>query len=276
MNLTKMRERIIILVIALLVPSLLSAADEPAAAEKRLYHLDGEFWTYLAKDSAGVLTAPFSWKASEALCFGAVVGASGLIYAFDGDIQDWVQARRSPGSDRAMTFFSDMGNAAYIVAFLAGLYATGEIVPSLGLRQTAVLGLESLAVTGVVVLSLKCLIGRARPGTGKAPNYFEPFSFRSSFFSMPSGHAASAFAAATSIAEQSDSAVVDIVAYTLAVAVALSRVHNNEHWASDVFLGSAIGHFVARQIASLNKNADKKASVSLGLTPMGLSLSCRF
>jgi len=276
MNLTKMKERIIILVIAFLVPPWLSAADGRAVAEKRLYHLDGEFWTYLAKDSAGVLTAPFNWKASEVLCFGAVVGASGLIYAFDGDIQDWVQARRSPGSDRAMTFFSDMGNAAYIVAFLAGLYATGEIVPSLGLRQTAVLGLESLAVTGVVVLSLKCLMGRARPGTGKAPNYFEPFSFRSSFFSMPSGHAASAFAAATSIAEQSDSAVVDIVAYTLAVAVALSRVHNNEHWASDVFLGSAIGHFVARQIASLNKNADKKASVSLGLTPMGLSLSCRF
>jgi len=276
MNLTKMRERIIILVIAFLVPPWLSAADGRAVAEKRLYHLDGEFWTSLAKDSAGVLTAPFAWKASEVLCFGAVVGASGLIYAFDGDIQDWVQARRSPGSDKAMAFFSDMGNAAYAVAFLAGLYATGEIVPSLGLRQTAVLGLESLAVTGVVVLSLKCLIGRARPETGKAPNYFEPFSFRSSFFSMPSGHAASAFAAATSIAEQSDSAVVDIVAYTLAVAVALSRVHNNEHWASDVFLGSAIGHFVARRIAGLNKNADKKASVSLGLTPLGLSLSCRF
>ncbi|HEX9902363.1 MAG TPA: phosphatase PAP2 family protein [Acidobacteriota bacterium] len=280
-----MRERIrracsvpsaVILVMAFVVPPLLNAADEPAVAEKRAYHLDGEFWTYLAKDTAGVLTAPFSWKASEALCFWAVMGASGLIYAFDGDIQDWVQAQRSPGSDKAMTFFSDMGNAAYIVAFLAGLYATGEIAPSLGLRKTAVLGLESLAVTSVVVVSLKCLMGRARPETGKAPNYFKPFSWRASFLSMPSGHAASAFAAATSIAQQSDSAVVDIAAYTLAAAVALSRVHNNEHWASDVFLGSAIGYFIGRGVAGLNKDQERKTSASLSVSPQSVTMTIRF
>jgi hypothetical protein len=202
----------ILLFFTLIVSPGLNAAQPRSVGEKRAYHLDGEFWTCLAKDSAGVLTAPFSWGAPDILCFGAVVGASGLLYAVDGSVQDWIQARRSLGSDEVMAVFSDMGNAAYHVAFLAGLYAAGEFVPSLGLRKTAVLGLESLAATGVVVLSLKCLAGRARPGTGKGPNHFQPFSFRSSFFSMPSGHAASAFAVATSIAEQSDITVVDVAA----------------------------------------------------------------
>jgi membrane-associated phospholipid phosphatase len=247
-----------------------------AAEEPRAYHLNAEFFTHLARDSAGVLTSPFSWKASDALCFTVVVGTSGLIYAFDRDIQDWVQTQRTGGSDTAMAFFSDVGDAGYIMVFLAGLYAAGEIAPSLGLRKTAVLGLESLAVTGVVVLGFKCLAGRARPGTGKGPYHFEPFSFRSSFFSMPSGHSASAFAVATSIAEQSDSTVVDVAAYTLASLAALSRVHNNEHWASDVFLGSAIGYFIGRGVAGLNKDRGKKTSVGLVASPQGLTLTFQF
>jgi membrane-associated phospholipid phosphatase len=252
-------------------PGLRAAGEEP-----RAYHLNGEFFTHLAQDSAGVLTSPFSWRASEALCFAAVVATSGLIYAFDRDIQDWVQARRTAGSDKAMAFFSSLGNAGYIVVFLAGLYVAGEIAPSYGLRKTAVLGLESLAVTGVVVLGFKCLAGRARPETGKGPNYFQPLSFRSSFLSLPSGHAASAFAAATAIAEQSDSTVVDLAAYTMASLVALSRVHNNEHWASDVFLGSAIGYFIGRGVAGLNKDQGKKTSVSLTVSPQGVTVTFQF
>jgi membrane-associated phospholipid phosphatase len=76
---------------------------------------------------------------------------------------------------------------------------------------------------------------------------------------MPSGHAASAFAVATTIAGQSSSAAVDILAYSLAALAGLSRIHDNKHWASDVFLGSAVGYFSARKIAALNrpKTADR-------------------
>ncbi len=254
-------------------PSL--AAEETTRAQ-RAFHLDGEFWSYLTKDSAGVLTAPFSWKGSDLLGAGLVTGACGLVYLFDGDTQDWVQARRSEGSDKVMSVFSEMGNAAYHVALVVGLYALGELAPSPGLRKTAVLGMESLAVTGAVVLSLKCLLGRARPGTGQGPHHFQPFSFRSSYFSLPSGHASSAFALATAIAEQSESAVLDVAVYTLAGAIALSRVHNNEHWASDVLLGAVLGHFIARRISVLNNNPEKNIALRLGLAPGGFSLSVRF
>ena len=266
----------IIVLLAAAAPPRLGASDGEAGEKTRSYHLNGEFWTSLGKDTAGVLTAPFSWKAPDLLCFGGLVGAWGLAYALDGDIQDWTRARRSEGLDRAMAIFSEMGNAAYQVVFLAGLYAAGEIAPSLGLRRTAVLGLESLAVTSVVVVSLKFLMGRARPETGYGPRHFEPFSFRSSYYSLPSGHAASAFALATSIAQQSDCGLVDAAVYVLAAAVALSRVYNNEHWTSDVLLGAALGHFIARGIAGLNRSTETKAVLLLSVSPGGFGLSLRF
>jgi len=80
------------------------------------------------------------------------------------------------------------------------------------------------------------------------------FSGRSSYHAFPSGHSASAFAVATTIADQTDKMLVDILAYSLAASVALARVHVNEHWFSDVFIGSAIGHFVAKKICALNRN----------------------
>ena len=35
--------------------------------------------------------------------------------------------------------------------------------------------------------------------------------------------------------------------------MALGRMNDNEHWASDVFLGSAIGYFTAKAILTLHK-----------------------
>jgi hypothetical protein len=58
---------------------------------------------------------------------------------------------------------------------------------------------------------------------------------------------------ATTIADQSDKPFIDISAYSLATLAALSRVHDNKHWISDVLIGSAIGYFVAKKICSLNR-----------------------
>lgn len=43
------------------------------------------------------------------------------------------------------------------------------------------------------------------------------------------------------------------MAYGIATLTALSRVNDNDHWASDVFLGSAIGFFTAKAIVALHK-----------------------
>jgi membrane-associated phospholipid phosphatase len=76
-----------------------------------------------------------------------------------------------------------------------------------------------------------------------------------------------AFAAATVIADQSKEVYIDILAYSLATTAALSRVHLDKPWASDILVGSAIGYFVAKKISALDRKRDsKKVKLSFQLS----------
>ena len=66
---------------------------------------------------------------------------------------------------------------------------------------------------------------------------------------FPSGHAATAFAAATVIAW--DSRRLAIPAYALAALVAWSRVYVGVHWPLDVIGGAALGTLVAIALLKL-------------------------
>ena len=65
--------------------------------------------------------------------------------------------------------------------------------------------------------------------------------------SLPSGHAASAFAVATVVSRHySNHRWVPWVAYGLASAVGFSRVTTSAHLASDVFVGAVLGYSIGR------------------------------
>lgn len=53
-----------------------------------------------------------------------------------------------------------------------------------------------------------------------------------------------------------DSAFVDVVCSSLATVVAVWRLHDDKHWASDALLGSAIGYFTAKKICRLHDRKD--------------------
>jgi hypothetical protein len=236
--------------------------------------LDKEFLIKFGEDFKKTLFSPKYWDKKDFLTFSAVLGTGVLFYAFDQEIHDWVQDQRSSASDDVSGVLSNFGNGVFLTGLIAALYASGELSDNNSLRRTALLSLESFVTSGVIVIGLKFIGGRARPKTGESKDTFHFFSTKSSYNSFPSGHATSAFAVATTIADQSENAFVDISAYSLATLAALSRVHDNKHWFSDVFFGSAIGYFVAKKICSLNRDQNSaRLEVSLNFGENSQSFS---
>jgi hypothetical protein len=79
--------------------------------------------------------------------------------------------------------------------------------------------------------------------------------------SFPSGHATSAWALATVVAnEYHDHKAVQVAAYALASAVSVSRFTARAHFLSDTFVGSVIGYGIGRfvykkhHVESMNEN----------------------
>ncbi len=86
------------------------------------------------------------------------------------------------------------------------------------------------------VFLMKYSFGRQRPNS-------------SNYQSFPSGHTATSFASATSLA-YSYGWKAAVVAYPLAAFVGASRLADNAHWASDVVAGAFVGIIMARATVS--------------------------
>jgi membrane-associated phospholipid phosphatase len=225
--------------------------------------LNKEFLLNFGDDFVEVLVSPKNWKGRDFLNLSAVLGAGLLLYSVDQGIQNWVQDHRSSSSEDIFKAIDHLGDGVVLFGLITALYVSGEVSDNNSLRKTALLSLESFLTSGIVVIGLKSAVGRARPWTDESSHSFHPFSTRSRFASFPSGHACSAFAVATVIADQSKNVYIDILAYSLATLAAISRVHIDEHWASDILVGSAIGYFVAKKICALDRNRDSN-KVKLG------------
>jgi membrane-associated phospholipid phosphatase len=243
------------------------------------YRLDKEFLIGFGTDIYEVVRAPGSWESKDWWRLAAVLGTGVLLYANDQKIHDWSQDRRTPATEDWASFGSNLGNGLFLGGLIASLYVSGELFDEKGLRKTAILSLESWLTAGAIVMGLKAITGRARPYTGLGSHHFKPFSFSTEYYSLPSGHAVSAFAVATVIADQTDFVLVDVLAYSLSTLAAAARVHESKHWVSDVFIGAVIGYFVGKKICSLHRKQDKKdVQLDFSLSPnlKGLTIELSF
>ena len=125
---------------------------------------------------------------------------------------------------------------------------------------------KSLVFSTIFYAGSKQLVRRRRPVYTD-----DPFEINSMFqggrewTSFPSGHANTVFTVATAIALQyRDIKWVPYVAYGIAGLTGLSRIYDNRHWASDVIIGAALGHFITKTVYRIEENkAKKKELISL-------------
>lgn len=266
-------------VIVYLTVAVLFLSHSLAYAEdsSNAYRVNKEFFRDLNHDFVRVVESPMHWGSRDFLHLSVILGSSVLIYAFDKDISNWFQENKTSESESISHLTSAFGHGIFLSALIASMYVSGELSNRDDLRKTALLSLESWAISGVIVSALKFTIGRARPLEGEDSSCFHPFSFKSRFHSFPSGHASAAFAVASVIADQSEELFIDILTYGLATMVAMSRVHDSKHWATDVLVGSAIGYYVGKKVSALSRGRHaRNARINVQFSPKMQAVSFSF
>ena len=144
-------------------------------------------------------------------------------------------------------------------------------------RRTATLGIKSILVSDFFTSTLKTYGHRHRPNSGDSYNQWDGPALSFKNLSFPSGHSTAAFALATVVAtEYRNKLFIAPIAYGMASLTALSRVHDNKHWASDIFLGSAIGFFTAKAILKLNRGYIDNISISPAMIDNSSGVSIRY
>jgi membrane-associated phospholipid phosphatase len=139
---------------------------------------------------------------------------------------------------------SQLGAGYTIVPIAAGFYIGGAFAHNEKARETGILGAEAIIDATVVAEVFKLTTQRQRPVDGDDNGRF--FQGGSSF---PSGHAAVSWALASVVAhEYNENVWYPIAAYGLASLVSFSRLSGQNHFPSDVFVGSALGWFTGRYV----------------------------
>ena len=176
-----------------------------------------------------------------------------------------------------------------------GLYAVGKVTGNKNLADLGWHGTEAVLLGSAITNILKGTLGRSRPYvfSDTNPHDFRPFrGFGSGvsgvnptngkplgngdFQSFPSGHTTTAFAAAAAVTSETRRIypgalwIVGPAMYGGATLVGLSRMYHNNHWASDVALGAAVGTFSGLKVVRYSHaHPDNKVDrVILGATVM--------
>ncbi len=187
-------------------------------------------------DVHNIYTSPVEVNRND-LCLLMVSG--GALLLIDQDVYDSINAGpRTPEAGHISTFITELGNSLSALT-ICGLISRKD-------PETAYLGANAVAYSGIACLTLKAAFGRARPWLGEGPYAFNGLQISDRYNSMPSGHSATAFALATVLARQYPE--YKRIFYACASLIALSRVYVHAHWPSDVLVGAALGVWSANQV----------------------------
>jgi undecaprenyl-diphosphatase len=152
-------------------------------------------------------------------------------------------------ANRGFNELTDFGRSGWTLYPLGVLYLVTVALASSRAGQFTYAVLAAIAVRlgflfvaiglpGLVVTIVKRLIGRVRPSE-LGPYAYMPFSWRSDYASLPSGHTTAAFA--TLVAFGSLFPRLRPYLWTFAVLIAASRVVVSSHFISDTIAGAACG-----------------------------------
>jgi len=215
------------------------AVSEPGAASRFLRDVAGDYKHFVSKDTA--------------IWLGVGGGAALAVHQADQEIADWVSTN-SP----SMPGGSIYGSQIYQVPAAIAWWIIGSAA---GSERQAEVGRDLLRVQLSVVswtYAIKFISDRTRPNG-------DPRGF-------PSGHASTSFATAT-VLQEHFGWKVGLPAFVAAAYTGTSRITDNQHWASDVVFGAAVGIACGRTVTIHVRNT--RATLSAVPIPGGIGVAVR-
>jgi membrane-associated phospholipid phosphatase len=188
---------------------------------------------------------------------GAVVGVI-LVWRFaDAPITAWAERVQSDNIQDTIRIANRFGGGMNPLMVVCFFLIAGVVYRLRRWIAYAVAMALAGAAAGITVQIVKYTVGRTRPELWLGPFHHA----RASATSFPSGHTVGAFALAGVLMLSSPSRTMRVVAFLLALSVAVSRVLAFRHWTSDVLASAAIGMILAamaiRAVFSSADSADK-------------------
>jgi membrane-associated phospholipid phosphatase len=196
----------------------------------------------------------------DAFLAGGFALTARLVHPLDDHVAELLQDSAAQSNRKLQMLATFVRTTATPGSYLIGgsMYVVGRVAKNHKLASLGLHGTEALVIGEATAVVLKGLVGRQRPYVQPR----DPASYQllrgvrmgNPYRSFPSGHSVSAFAAAAAVtAETSRNApsstwIVAPIMYGGAALVGISRMYNNQHWASDVLVGAGIGTFAGLKV----------------------------
>ena len=191
-------------------------------------------------DQKQIWTSPSRIRLSDANWLVPLGGITAGLFVTDREYS--ASLSHNPSTIKNYKAFSTYGVASLVGAG-AGLYLFSFPTHNEHWRETGFLAGEAALNSLVTVEALKYSLGRERPYQGNGAG-----SFFQGGTSFPSEHAAAAWSVAGVIAHEYPGTLPRLFAYGMASAVSFSRVRAQQHFPSDVLVGSVLGYLISQNV----------------------------
>lgn len=224
-------------------PQLPQPTIQPTPQTKTKPTLERNFFKNILRDQVAIWTSPFSLRGKDALWLAPFGAGTALLIATD---RQTAGAVDSSGSLQPMSRgFSHIGSPYWTSGVAATFYLVGRVRHDARARETGLLSAEALLDGLMVIEPIKSITRRSRPSLRGGRE-----GFLGGGNAFPSGHAMSAWAVATIVANEYGERhpLARAGAYSLATLVSLSRYGGRTHFMSDALIGSFIGYGIGRYV----------------------------
>jgi membrane-associated phospholipid phosphatase len=209
----------------------------------------------LENETIDFIKQPVNWDGDDWLKLGLISAGTFLVIQEDQSIRDLFQ-RNLNYKNSAPNEFGRIYGELYSPVIVAGAFGLHHLLSQdESSKKIAFEILQTTFYAGAITTALKLAFGRTRPGTADGSKSFGNWSLLDdSFHSFPSGHTTVAFSISTVLSKNAKTDFLKAIAYVPALLTAVSRVYQDDHWASDVIIGGIVGYTVGDWVTSKHNN----------------------